>query len=602
MKLKMKTLLTLIKLFIITLSFVYSHSTFASTNETTLSEIIVSSPRFNVSLRDMYQQIEVIEADEIKSFGANSIDEALKYTSIVDVIQRGPFGIQSDISIRGSTFEQVLFLVNGMRVNDPQTGHFHSDISINIDDIERIEIMPGGASAIYGHGGFGGTVNIITKDRVDKNLSGSFKIGANNYQGKYLTLATTKNSPTQIRFSYGGQKSDGYRLNTDFDNQAFNTFINNKNWQVLAGYGEKKFGANSFYTPKYPLQWENTKTFLLSGKATINIDDIKVSPSILSRPHYAYYLLNRNNPLFYNNKHKTNYYSLTVPFYLEGFDTKYAGGIELSHDNINSTRLGNDSRNYQALFLSLNKEFGRLKTNLDIRLDHYDKSVDYELSPAFSSLYWITSDMKIRLALNKSFRLPSYTELYYTSPSHLSNPNLKPEKAWQVESGLDLYKNNLIASVTVFKRWGRDIIDWLKTEDYWISDNINKVDTIGFTGSITLFNKTNSIKFDYSWLNQDNNATLPSNYLNYLRHKLNLTINYSLPFDIKSSLMISHMKRIYQPSYTLIDMRLSKILNVEKVQTNLFFEAKNLGNKGYYDISSVPMPGRWLFAGLEVKI
>lgn len=598
----MKIPSSLIRLFVIVFLFPSFCFALTSKNDSILSEIVVSSPRFAVSLKDMTQQIEVIEADDIKRYGANSIDEAIRYLSIADVMQRGAFGIQSDISIRGSSFEQSLFLINGMRVNDPQTGHFHSDIPVNIDDVERIEIIPGGASAVYGHGSFGGIINIVTKDRTDTNLSGFFKFGANNYQNRRISLSIPTSQSTQIRITYGDQKSDGYRLNTDFNTQTINTFVSNNKWQFMAAYADKKFGANSFYTIKYPLQWEHTRSLLLSNRVTININDIKILPSVLYRHHYDYFLLNRNNPNFYNNTHKTNYLALTIPFYKESKEAKYSAGIEFSHDNIESTRLGDDRRNHQALFASLHKNFEGLQTNLDIRLDHYDKSVGYQLSPAFSSLYWIRSDVKLRIALNKSFRLPSYTELYYTSPTHIGNPNLKPEKAWQCEGGIDLYKDNLLASLTIFKRWGRDIIDWLKTDNYWFSENINSVETAGITSSITLYSGANSIKLDYSWLNQRDNATLPANYLNYLKHKLNLTVNYNLPYDIKSSVMFSHIKRAYQPSYTLIDMRLSRLINISKVKTNIFFEGKNLGNKSYYDISSVPMPGRWLFAGLEVSI
>ncbi|HIJ59332.1 MAG TPA: TonB-dependent receptor [Nitrospirae bacterium] len=577
---------------------IFSETTFAS--ETRLSEIIVSSARFAVPLKELSQQVEVIESDEIKDYGANSIDEALRYLSTIDVMQRGPFGIQSDISIRGGSFEQTLFLINGIRVNDPQTGHFHSDIPIGINEIERIEIMPGASSAVYGHGSFGGIINIITKDKSDSIISGGVKLGDNSYQRK--NIAFTLPIPVNVRFGFEGQKSDGYKINTDFDNKIFNAFLNSNHLNLITGFSEKKFGANSFYTAKYPMQWEHTKSFLLAGKGDFKIEAVKISPTFIYRHHYDYYVLIRDNPSFYNNTHKTNYLSMSVPLYIDTNYGKFITGFELSYDNIDSTRLGNNKRSHQALFGGIKKYLDKSIINLDLRLDHYDRGVDFELSPSFSALYKLTKDIKARMAINKSFRLPSYTELYYTSPVHKSNPNLKPEKVWQIESGMDFYGENFMTSFTLFQKWGSNIIDWLKMGDYWISDNINKVDTTGLTSAVIFFYKSNSIKFDYSWLNQRNNATLQSGYLNYLRHKVNLTINSQLPFDIKGTILISHLKRIYQDSYTLLDLKITKPVKYNKIKGNLFIEGKNLTDKTYYDINSVIMPGRWLFAGVEIKI
>src|SRR5206468_4278978 len=90
-------------------------------------------------------------------------DELLRYLPGIEVQSRGPMGAQSDIVLRGGTFQQVLIILDGIRLNDPNTGHFTSYIPIAPLEIERIEILKGASSAIYGSEAVGGVIHIITK-------------------------------------------------------------------------------------------------------------------------------------------------------------------------------------------------------------------------------------------------------------------------------------------------------------------------------------------------------------------------------------------------------------------------------------------------------
>ncbi len=568
----------------------------------TLPEIIVTSPQFPIPLTERSQHIDVIEAEELERLAVRSVDEALRLISGVDVSQRGPFGVQADISLRGAGFEQTLFLINGMRINDPQTGHFHSDLPISLSDIERIEVMPGGASAIYGAGGFGGVINIVTKTMQPKGLRAGLTIGEHNYKNWSAGLISPVYKDTQIGLSINDQRSDGYRPNTDFHNTTYSIYLNSDKWQVFGGFLEKRFGANGFYTLRFPAQWEHTQTGVISLKANSKISNASFEPSLIYRHHYDYYVLDRYNHAFYQNTHRTNSLTLRLPVGFTSGESRYIAGLEVSYDNIDSTRLGEHSRNSKALFAGLSRPIGKARIDLDLRTDHYSGGIGLEFSPSVGISYTIEENLKVRASANRSFRLPSYTELYYKSPTSVGNPDLQPEKAWQIEGGVDYYGNNYIAGITVFRRWGRDIIDWFNRGNYWQSENISKVNTYGITLNLNFVFGRHTIKLDYSGIDQNSDGGTNAYYMNYLRHKVNLTILSTLPYDFTSSLTVGHQKRINQSAFTLANAKLTKSLKMGPAKTRIFIEGKNLFNTQYQDLAGLPLPGRWLFMGIEVGI
>src|SRR5690349_12668996 len=109
------------------------------------------------------RNILVLKADQIAKLPVHTIDELLRFLPGVEVQSRGPFGSQSDIIIRGSTFQQVLVILDGLRLNDPTTGHFTAYLPIAPSEIERIEVLKGASSTQYGSEAVGGVINIITK-------------------------------------------------------------------------------------------------------------------------------------------------------------------------------------------------------------------------------------------------------------------------------------------------------------------------------------------------------------------------------------------------------------------------------------------------------
>ena len=145
-----------------------------------LDSVLVSASRFNSSLQNANRNVIVLTQEDISNAPVASVSELLDFATGIDSRQRGTFGTQTDLSIRGSSFEQVLVLVNGIRLSDPQTGHHLMNLPVQKSDIERIEILLGGGSYIFGGSAFSGAVNIITKNAKKNRTSAQAGIGSYN--------------------------------------------------------------------------------------------------------------------------------------------------------------------------------------------------------------------------------------------------------------------------------------------------------------------------------------------------------------------------------------------------------------------------------------
>lgn len=571
---------------------------FDTANAKIILEPIIVTAKIPQPISKLNREVYLIDKKEIEDLPVESLTDLLEYIGSIDVRQRGSYGIQADFGIRGSSFEQVLILINGLRVNDPQTGHHNSDIPLTLDDIERIEVMPGPGSAIYGHGAFGGVINIITK-RAKRKAKLCFAKGGYDLNQENVSLGEEIRG-VSLGLTWQRRTSDGYRENTDFDDKNASLRLEKGKFRFLFGFNDKRFGANSFYSPSYPNQWERTQTTFLSAKNEFNLRKITIKPALFFRRHNDHFTLDRNAPLTYMNIHKTYVYGGELPLSFSLSSMEIVTGLELNREEIKSSALGNHSRWHKGIFLSFYPRFDRLTMGLNLREDGYSEKWGWNFSPAFNVAYRIREWLKLRGGLGRSFRIPSYTELYYLSPVNRGNPDLFPEHAWSIEGGLDMLKTNWQAGLTVFGRFGSNIIDWVKEEDFWQAQNISKISTLGTTLLFKTKLKRHLFCLDYTYLNQNNRKV--AKYLNYLRHKLDLKIVLRLPYNITQGLCLSYQKRIEQDSYTMLNARFKKATEWKGHKFNIFIEVENLLNTSYYDNIGVPMPGRWALGGLEIEL
>ncbi|PCH53072.1 MAG: TonB-dependent receptor, partial [Flavobacteriaceae bacterium] len=271
-----------------------------------LKEVSVTSNRITLPFSKTSRTITLITADDILKATATNVADLLQNVAGVDVRRRGIDGMQSDLYIRGGNFDQTLVLIDGVKMDDVQTGHHSMNAMLPLANIERIEIIKGPAARIYGQNAFTGAINIVTKN-ISKN---SLNVGLNygSYENKKGTvLFTQKFDNGGVLASVSYQDSEGYRFNTDFENITAFFKTDFKNYNLITSFTNRKFGANGFYaSPAYIDQYEETQTSLVALGSTYMTDNITIKPRLYWRRNQDMYLFLRQNPSYYRNLHISN--------------------------------------------------------------------------------------------------------------------------------------------------------------------------------------------------------------------------------------------------------------------------------------------------------
>ncbi|NOQ24410.1 MAG: TonB-dependent receptor [Bacteroidales bacterium] len=630
---------------------VLSQTDTSITKNLDLEEVIISAQRAPIIYSQLSRLVSTIDEDEIKLMPVSSVDEILENFTGIDVRQRGANGIQSDISIRGGSFDQNLILLNGVNISDPQTGHHSLNLPIDLNTIERIEILEGPGSRVFGPNAFSGAINIIT-NQFDKNYTkvgftaGDFGLFSGNLASSYK-LRNTKQF-----ISFSKSQSNGYIKNTDYDqnnifyNLNYGSDIGKIDFQI--GYSDKEFGANSFYTPKYPEQYEQIKTAFTSLKFETG-DKIKITPIVYFRRHKDRFELFRYEPASWysgHNYHMTDVYGGKLDARMSTKLGITSFGAELRSENIWSNVLGNlmnDTINAKGEpngFYS--RKYSRTILNLFLEHSYYledfsvtggiltswvsENDLGFTLYPGIDLGYNLTSKIKAYLTVNKSLRLPTFTDLFYTGPSNIGNPDLKPEEAWSYETGLKFNKNITKSNLSFYYRDSKNVIAWVKPMDsnpdaIWETQNLTNVTTFGFE----INNKLNinqysiqNISFNYSYLDQASSSTdsYETKYsLNYLKHNFVFNVNHKFFNNYNFSWTLKYQDRA--GSYQNYDFSINDFIGDEDFDPFFMFDAKlswnkklitiyaeatNIFNTKYTDIGNIEMPGRWFKAGFNVQI
>lgn len=578
----------------------------------TLDDVVVTASRTPVAFSDLTRSVVVIYPDEINETPVSSIQDLLQYVSGVDIKQRGIEGVQADAGIRGGSFEQTLILIDGVKLSDPQTAHHNFNLPVSLDNVERIEVLKGQGSSIYGPNAFSGIINIITKKGRENLLSLQAAGGENGfYEGVLSASFLLGNLGNQI--SVSKKKSDGYRHNTDFYiinvsyGSSFESDLGSVN--LFFGYNDKEFGANSFYSTAFPNQWEHTTTKLVSVSIKTGSENLSVSSSGYWRSNDDEFLLNYENPSFYRNTHKTNVYGFELQSSLNTSIGITSVGGEYSKDKIESSNLGNHSREKYGLFA---EHFFSPVKNLTaiVGAFAYDYAlIGWRLWPGFDVAYRISPNIKLFGSVGKAFRIPSYTELYYSDPVTEGDASLQHEETINYEIGANIIQSFYSVTVSLFRKEGKNLIDWVRTSDdeKWMVMNIAEVNTSGIDAGISFMPKmiipglpVSRLGINYTYLNSDKSTPeFRSRYvLDYLRHQLIVNISNDFFFNIKQSWAFRYEDRVNLESNFIVDTRLMYSIQ----QFEVFVKASNLFNKSYKDITGLPLPGRWITGGVKFSI
>ncbi len=582
-------------------------------SEYNMNEVVVTASRTPVSYSNLTRSVVVIDSEKISELPVSSVQDLLQYAAGVALEQRGVDGVQADVNIRGGNSEETLIMIDGVDVDDPQTGHHNLNLPVSLNDIDRIEILKGPASSIYGANAFSGVINIITKKGSDKALSLQTEGGQNAYY-KGSVYAAYPVGIFNNHLFFSKKKSNGYMHDSDFDivNFGYGSSINTEAGDInlYFGYNDKKFGANTFYTTYFSNQWEHTTTKLLSLTGNLGSSNFILSPKIYWRRNDDNYLLDYTNPPFYHNIHQTNVYGGELQASINSnFGTTSFGG-NYTFDKIVSSNLGDHSRETKGFFAE--QIFSPLhKLTVIVNAFDYDyPTLGWKFWPGLDLGYNISNSLRAFGSIGKAFRIPNYTELYYTSPGlSMGNPNLTNEETLDYEAGVNFNQYFFTSKLSFFRKEGKNLIDWVRFNpgEAWTATNISTLNTNGFELNFNLFTKEllsqfpiNDINIDYTYLSSDKN-TLQNNsqYLfEYLRHQLIVGIDNVWWYDIKQNWELRYEDRVNLQNYFLVDTKISRQI----YDFEIFVNITNLFNKQYVEISGVQLPGRWITAGLEYSL
>ncbi|MCU4165645.1 TonB-dependent receptor [Carboxylicivirga caseinilyticus] len=614
-----------------------------------LEEVEVTARRSTAVYSEVGRVLQVITRKEIEELPVYSVQDLLRYAMNVDVRQRGPLGTQADINIRGGSFDQVMVLFNGINITDPQTGHHNLNLPVDMQSIERVEILEGPGARVYGPGAFSGAINFITGSKSSNNATINAMAGQH---GLYNITANTTVQTGKLKSyaSASAASSDGYINNTDFKNnsvfyQGLLDFGNEK-LDFQLGYNDKAFGANAFYTAAYPEQFEQTKTTFASVKMTSG-SRVKITPALYWRRHQDRFELFRNEaPGWYtkHNYHLTDVYGANVNVVVPWVLGKTSLGGELRSENIWSNNIGidmDDPMDVPGEDAQFTKSYQR--TNMSTFLEHvytynkfsvsagllmnWNSSLDLGVNffPGLDISYWASSNTKIFVSINKSLRLPTFTDLFYDGPTNIGNPDLKPEEALTYEGGVKYINDWFKGQVSAFYRESENLIDWgrLEGEVEYKTRNLSDMDSYGVNlqGELNVkdlwqSSPLNSIDFGYSYIDQEKNA--PADYesvyvMDYLKHKINIAANFQLLKKLSAGINVQWQDREggyrkyisasesvavdYNP-FWLTDLR----LQWSESKYKIYVDASNFFDVTFYDLGNVPQPGRWIKAGVQVSL
>jgi vitamin B12 transporter len=588
----------------------------ASSEETRqLEKIIVTPSRIQSSSANSGRSVTVLDAETMQMSAYDAIQDMTGNLGCIDIRRRGPEGVQSDVNIRGATFEQNTVLIDGIKINDPQTGHHTMDLPLTAFDMERVEILKGPASSLYGANSFGGVINLITKPPEDKKFIVEAIGGQRDYFSGGASLSYPV-GPVKNRFSIDWNRARPYIPNTEFDiiNMTDSAMINTDFgvYDFLFGYSFKDFGADSFYSNLYPNEAETTDTRFFKLGTKIEYGSLRIEPKIYLRRHYDKFILDKNRAGWQTNYHTNYTYGSDLGFVIENQFMDVAYGFELAEDRIFSTSLQKHDRGRTGLYLEISPHIhDKLYINVGIRQDTFsDFSTEY--SPSVNLKYDIFNFLDIRSSIGRSYRIPTFTDLYYRDAANIGNADLKTENSWTYEAALD-YKGSIVnCSIGYFNRNSSETIDWTRvnSSDPWRASNIGSVEVNGVESSIEITPQKVKKDFpisklfvNYTGLDEYDKHDYLSKYaLDYLKQEICGGLEYNL-FGFTNSWIVNYKKRVSSPGSALVvDTKLTKnIISKKNVAFKLFLEITNLFDADYSEQSGIPMPGRWLKSGARLE-
>lgn len=622
-------------------------------HEQQLDEVGVTASRAPLNESQQARMVTVLTREDIAQAPVQSINDLMKYTVGVDVRQRGPIGSQTDISVRGGNYEQVTILLNGVNINDPQTGHNAFDFPCDISDIERIEVLEGPAARVYGTSSLLGAINIVTKTPQKTSVQAHIEGGSYGYVNTGARLSYA-NMHWSHSVSGNYTRSDGYSrnkaggLNADYKGGKvyyqgrYADDANIVKW--YAGLSTRSWGSNTFYGAKWDDQFEHTFKVYTNIQSENTIGKVHLKPSIYWNRNMDRFELFRDNSSAYPfNYHRTDVYGVNLNAWFDWSLGRTAFGGELRNEDLVSGNLGEPLDNPKHIHgTDRNYEYGINRTNIQFFIEHNILLKNFTLSAGFIAVKNTQADMNMRVypgidmsyrfaygwkfyaSYNTSLRMPSVTELYYSVGGHKADKHLKPEELAAIEGGFKYNRGGISGKASIYYNHYKNLIDWIRDTSFgdeavWKSVNFGHINALGIETALDfdfqqLLPSQHFLKkfgIAYAWINQDKGeeGTTQSQFaLEYLCNKftanlqmniwnsLNMGLNYRLQKRTGSYTDVNGNVGRYA-TYGILDARLSW----DKPNYSIYAEGNNILDKEYHDFGAIPQPGFWLIAGASIN-
>jgi vitamin B12 transporter len=557
-----------------------------------LDTIPVIGSRASDGLPLRSRSVEILDRETLQALPASHLADALRFVTGLELGQRSP--AQSDLSIRGAGFENVLVLVDGVRMSDPQTGHFDLNLTLPLDAVERIEVLRGPASALYGGDAVGGVVHIVTRSHPDWTLGvegGSF----GTLRGS-ITGGTELPGSGVLRVSAEEGRSDGHREGTDWSHRLLDAGVHfplgGGRIHFDQGYATRDFGAEGFYSPHPSFEHTRTTTTTLRWHGPGGIE-----PRISRRSHDDDFILLRDDPAVYRNQHTSTQYSgdLVVRRTLTP-EIGIAVGGEIQENRLESNLLGSRSERRYALFGEAAWEVESAGLTLGLRHDGHEVW-ERALSPSLSGFVDLSPAVRLRAGWGRAFRGPSWTERYYVDPNHEARAELDPERSSSVEGAVVVRARRASLSLGVFRRTSDDLIDWARpagTEEIWETRNVARAtfDGLEMEGSWG-----SAVRLSASLLSIDATAGegLESKYaLRPLVEDLRLRLRHDAGAGVGVGVTLMHGRRPGESGFREVDFRVDH-------RRGIHLELRNLLGSDHLDLTGHPVAGRAVVVGYTVR-
>ncbi len=568
-----------------------------------------------VPLAESQRSVEIL-AVKGKSLAAESPQDFLREDSSVFLEERGAGGGQADLVLRGGSFEQTLVLLDGFRINDAQTSHHNLDLPVPLEAMDSIQVLEGAGSTLHGVDALSGVVDFLTAAPDHDSIF--VRGGEGSFEANEETLlAGATHGRWSGRATAERNFSTGFMTDRDYRNEDFSA----ESWQgtrlgvtdlIFAG-SDRSFGANDFYGD-YP-SWERTKGWFGGVRQDLGV---QTEAAFAYRRHTDEFVLFRDDPAIYENNHIDGSWqgSLRRTENLPA-GTLFLVGLEADGDSIHSNNLGLHARNRGAGYVDLDLRPAKKRWSLSAgaREEIFSGGAEAVFSPELAGSFRVANELKLRATGGYGFRIPTYTDLYYSDPSTLGNANLKPESAWTGDGGADWAPSAKVTlSATGFYSQQHDTIDYVKSatqnpylppncpESIWCADNLNGLHFSGVEASFTwIASKSQTIRIEWTALHGAQTALhgLESEYVfNYPVENVHASWTWALGHEIVLTNAVQLAQRYQQTMYPVWSATVTR--DAWKVRP--YLRLMNLSNTGYQEITGVNMPPRTIMGGIAVQV